>query len=154
MYDNLKVLHGLPKPGQKITFLKPIEKHWFTNVVEDQKFLEVGKEYTVRKTHLNSSSTYVWLNEIPVYDEGRDMPFFNLSDTSFEWESPELTECVFLGMSCRSALRVVNFYPDIGIEFDGEVYKEGTPMWVFECDVEDCDRIVKAYLKPEYNDNV
>jgi len=153
MYDNLKVLHGLPKQGQKITFLKPIDIHWFTNVVEDQKLLEVGKEYTVRKTRLNSSSTHVWLNEIPTYDEERDLPFFNLSKGTFEWDLPELKEEDFIGVQVRTAIIIQYFHPDIGIEFDGEVYKEGSPTWVFEYDTEYGEEITKAYLKPEYNDN-
>ena len=75
---------GFPNDGQKITFKEPIKIHWFTNVVGDQKLLEVGKEYTVRKTQLNSSSSFVWLEELESYDKERDMPFFNL--WSFTWE--------------------------------------------------------------------
>jgi hypothetical protein len=63
--------------GAKVKFSTPMSDHWFTNVVEDQKLLEVGKEYTVRKVEVASSATYVWLEEIPVYDSERDLPFFN-----------------------------------------------------------------------------
>jgi len=75
---------GFPKDGQKITFKKPTEMCWFKNVVDDQRYLAVGQEYTVRKTQLNSSSSYVWLEELEPYDTERDMPFFNL--WSFDWE--------------------------------------------------------------------
>ena len=76
---------GFPEDGQKITFVEPLTTHWFTNVVEDQlRYLAVGQEYTVRKTQLNSSSSFVWLEELEPYDEERDMPFFNL--WSFNWE--------------------------------------------------------------------
>lgn len=75
---------GLPKNGQKVVFTEPLTMHWFTNVVADQKLLEIGKEYTVRKTNLNSSSTYVWLEEIEAYDVERDLPFFNM--WCFDWE--------------------------------------------------------------------
>lgn len=63
--------------GTKVKFKTPMLAHWFTNVVEDQKLLEVGKEYTIKKVEVASSATYVWLEEIPVYDEERDLPFFN-----------------------------------------------------------------------------
>jgi hypothetical protein len=63
--------------GTKVKFVKPIEIHWFNNLVEDQKLLEVGNIYTVEKVEVASSSTYLWLQEIPIYDEERDLPFFN-----------------------------------------------------------------------------
>ena len=74
---------GFPKDGQKVIFKEPLTIHWFTNVVEDQKLLEIGKEYTVRKTQLNSSSSFIWLEELEPYDQERDLPFFNL--WSFSW---------------------------------------------------------------------
>jgi UDP-glucose 4-epimerase len=63
--------------GTKIKFVKPITKHWFSNVVEDQNLLEVGKDYTVEKVEVSSSSTFVWLQEFPIREEGRCTPFFN-----------------------------------------------------------------------------
>ena len=84
IFENDKEKMGLPKDGQKITFKWPSTHHWFKCVVEDQELLEKGKEYTVRKTQLNSSSAYVWLEEIPSYDEERDHPFFSL--WAFDWE--------------------------------------------------------------------
>ena len=75
---------GLPADGQKVTFKWPCEHAWFANVVDDQKLLVQDQEYTVRKTEINSSSSYVWLEEIEPYDAERDMPFFNL--LCFDWE--------------------------------------------------------------------
>ena len=75
----VKTLQILPlaAKGTKIKFVKPINQHWFYNVVNDQKFLEVGKVYTVDKVEMASSATYVWLEEIPIYDSERQLPFFN-----------------------------------------------------------------------------
>jgi hypothetical protein len=72
----LQILPLVPK-GTKIKFVKPIKIHWFTNVVEDQTLLEVGKDYTVEKVEMSSSSTFVWLQEFPLRAEGRYTPFFN-----------------------------------------------------------------------------
>lgn len=75
----VKTLQILPlaAKGTKIKFVKPINQHWFYNVVNDQKFLEIGKVYTVDKVEMASSATYVWLEEIPIYDSERQLPFFN-----------------------------------------------------------------------------
>ena len=75
----VKTLHILPlaAKGTKIKFVTPMIAHWFTNVVDDQKLLEVGKVYTVDKVEMASSATYVWLEEIPIYDSERQLPFFN-----------------------------------------------------------------------------
>ena len=75
---------GFPVDGQKVVFSEPLTIHWFSNVVQDQSLLEIGKEYTVKKTQLNSSSSFIWLEELEVYDDERDLPFFNL--WSFSWE--------------------------------------------------------------------
>jgi hypothetical protein len=84
VFENDKEAMGLPKDGQKITFKWPCEHGWFTNVVDDQKYLTKEQEYTVRKTQLNSSSAYVWLEELEVYDIERDLPFFSI--WAFDWE--------------------------------------------------------------------
>jgi hypothetical protein len=73
-----------PEDGQKVIFKEPLTIHWFSNVVQDQKLLELGKEYTVRKTQLNSSSSFIWLEEVEAYSIEQDLPFFNL--WSFDWE--------------------------------------------------------------------
>jgi hypothetical protein len=82
IFDNRKILHGFPKDGQKIKAITNKTNSWFLSVVEDTKKLEIGKEYTVLKTELNSSSSFVWLEEF-----GKDV-FFNIH--SFEWELPNL----------------------------------------------------------------
>ena len=78
-YRTCKTIHAMKTlpAGTKVKFKIPMLAHWFTNVVEDQKLLEIGKEYTIKKVEVASSATYVWLDEIPVYDEERDLPFFN-----------------------------------------------------------------------------
>ena len=83
MFEEDKERLEFPADGQRITFNHPCEFAWFDNVVDDQKLLVQGQEYTVRKTQLNSSSTYVWLEEIEVYNAERDLPFFNL--LCFDW---------------------------------------------------------------------
>ena len=83
IFESQKKDMGFPDDGQKVIFAKPLDNHWFINIVKDQDLLEVGKEYTVRKTELNSSSSYIWLEELEPYDINRDMPFFNL--WSFNW---------------------------------------------------------------------
>jgi hypothetical protein len=84
IYAKQKEKMGFPKDGQTVTFTTPVKFAFHNNVVADQDLLEVSKEYTVRRTQLNSSSAYVWLEEIPVYDEESDRPFFNL--WSFDWQ--------------------------------------------------------------------
>jgi hypothetical protein len=84
MFEEDKERLEFPADGQRITFNHPCEFAWFDNVVDDQKLLVQGQEYTVRKTQLNSSSTYVWLEEIEVYDAEGDLPFFNL--LCFDWD--------------------------------------------------------------------
>lgn len=63
--------------GTKVKFTKPIKIHWFKTLVEDQKLLGVGKEYTIKRVEVASSTAYVWLEEIPVYDDERNLPLFN-----------------------------------------------------------------------------
>lgn len=81
----------LPKLDQKVRFKKQPKFHFFTNVLEDSKMLNVGQEYTVRWIEVASSHTQVWLNEflpenINGYDSHR-RPYFSLND--FEWEDEE-----------------------------------------------------------------
>lgn len=152
IFDKYSILHGLPKVGQKITFVKPIFS-WFINVKEDSKKLIPGQEYTVRKTELNSSTTYVWLEEFPnIFDpndpnDGRDQPFFNM--VSFKWEKPELNLNDLIGFSVLE-ISTVNRSYGYGIDIDGESWYEGTPTIVIESETTNngLNRIVKkAYFK-------
>jgi hypothetical protein len=149
IFDKFKILHGLPEVGQKITFIKPTMS-WFINVREDSEKLIPGQEYTVRKTELNSSSTYVWLEEYPnTFDDGRDQPFFNM--TSFEWVKPDLNLNDLIGMSILDIYRLTYSYK-YGIEFDSKVWCDGDPMLVIEYDTitngsKTSDIITKAYFK-------
>lgn len=103
IFENYKILHGLPKKGQKIIFKGEKVFSWLTNVIEDSEKLIPGQEYTVRKTQLNSSSTYVWLEEFPnIFDpndpnDGRDQPFFSMH--SFKWELPEINPDELVGFT-------------------------------------------------------
>lgn len=82
-----KVKLKQPKVGEKIIFTKPTKWHWFTNVIEDEKLLEVGKEYTVKKVEIASSASYVYLEEfwddtIDEYYQNQKM--FNMH--AFAWD--------------------------------------------------------------------
>lgn len=131
LFDKHKVLHGLPLPGQKIKYTNPSKFCWFTNVLEDEKnLLELGKEYTVKKTQLNSSSTYVWLEEFwddSIDEYKQNQKFFNM--WAFEWDLPKLNLDDLVGLDIMQVLRLKH---DVGIMFDGEVQKEGSPMIVLE----------------------
>lgn len=93
MFDKYKILHGFPKVGQKVKYVKPTKVHWFKNVVEDENRLILLDEYTVSKTELNSSSSYLWLEEFP-QEKDNGTPFFNLG--AFDWiaEVPQASELV------------------------------------------------------------
>lgn len=76
-----------PKVGQKITFAKPSKWHWFTNVIEDEKLLTLGEQYTVKEVEIASSASYVYLEEF--WDDELDMycrnqKMFNMH--AFTWE--------------------------------------------------------------------
>lgn len=117
--DVMKMIHGLPVDGQKIKFTKPSEWGFFTSTIKDQDLLELNKEYTVKKTQLNSSSTYVWLEEIECYDTERDLPFYNLG--AFEWELPEIDLNLLISLGVRDCLHLHHFHK-IGIKFDEKFF--------------------------------
>lgn len=141
--DVIKMIHGFPKDGQKIKFTKPSEFGFFTTTIEDQKFLEVGKEYTVNKTQLNSSSSYVWLEEIECHDTESYVPFYNLG--SFEWVPPEIDLGQLVGVSVRQCL-FLRRYHKIGIKIDNEIVCHGTPMLILDYDQSN-DTVTKAYYE-------
>lgn len=82
LFEDRKEAMGFPKDGQKITYSKPTKVAWFKSVVDAEKLLTLGNQYTVRRTELNSSSSYVWLEEFP--EDDRNQPFFSL--WAFDWE--------------------------------------------------------------------
>lgn len=121
-FDKYKILHGFPKVGQKVKYVKPTKVHWFTNVVEDEKRLTLYDDYTVSKTELNSSSSYIWLEEFP-QEKDNGTPFFNLG--AFDWiaDIPQASELVgfsvldLFRLSGKTGCRVVKdtyevFYGD------------------------------------------
>ncbi len=122
LFENHKVLHGLPHVGQQIQFTRKTQS-WFTNVNEDQDKLVINQTYTVRKTQLNSSSTYVWLQEFPnIFDEndpsdGRDQPLFNLS--SFKWLPPSIDFDALIGLDARQCMYHLNRVYSVGIFLNG-----------------------------------
>jgi len=141
MFDKYKILHGFPKEGQKIRFLRTTMS-WFTNVMDDSKLLIEGKEYTVRKTQLNSSSSHVWLEEFPdINNDGRDQPFFNLA--SFEWEKPEIDMKDLIGYHFMDLTYLHDTY-GWSVLYNGR-YTEGSPKLMTELD--ENEEVTKAWLE-------
>lgn len=128
IFNKHKILHGFPKDGQKIKAITNETQSWFTNVKEDTKKLEIGKEYTARKTELNSSTSYVWLEEF-----GEDV-FFNIS--SFEWVLPEIDPNDLIGFFVLDS-HMLNYKYGIGIQWKDDIRCDGTPMLVVECENEE-----------------
>jgi hypothetical protein len=57
---------SFPNIGSKITYKGTPQYFWFRNIIEDaNNLLEIGKEYTISKTRLNSSWVSVVLEEFP-----------------------------------------------------------------------------------------
>ena len=139
IFDNRKILHAFPKDGQKIKSITNKTNSWFLSVVDDTKKLEIGKEYTVLKTELNSSTSYVWLEEF-----GKDM-FFNLH--SFEWELPELNPNDLIGFFISDLFSIHREY-GWGVQIGEDIRYEGTPMLLVECEHESyADHITSATFK-------
>ena len=128
LFDDRQFLHGLPVRGQKIKYVKPTKFAFHTNVIEDEKnLLELNKEYTVRRVELNSSSTYVSLEEFWV--EGLDEYRNNqkcFSMHAFSWEKPELDTSRLIGRDPRDCAPIHYSY-GYGVSLNGEIRYEGTP---------------------------
>jgi len=150
IFNSRKILHGLPKEGQKIKFTKPTKFALHTNVIEDEKLLELGKEYTVKKTELNSSSTYVYLEEF--WDDDMDMYRNNqkaFSMHSFEWELPEINLDELIGLGQTDMCMLSNTYK-VGVELNGETLYKGDPVLVIEVsDPSYRGHITKAFWKKD-----
>ena len=59
-------MHIFALKGFKVVVTEFSAKNGFGyDSVQVGKFLEIGKEYTVEKTEVHSSSTNVWLQEFP-----------------------------------------------------------------------------------------
>jgi hypothetical protein len=153
IFDDRQYLHGLPKPGQKVKYIKPTKFAFHSNVIEDEKnLLELGKEYTVHKVNLNSSSTYVILEEFYVQglDEYRNnQKCFNMH--AFEWELPEINLEQLIGDNPND-LSVLNRTYNIGITKNGKVWYPGERMLCIEHEIlteGQWPKITKAYWKNE-----
>ena len=129
MFDKYSVLHGLPLPGQKITFIAPASCGYFTTVIADEKTLLVpGQEYTVKKTNLNSSSTYVyleefWIEELDEYCNNQK----RFTMQSFKWEKPPVSMDDLVGFDVRD-LATLNRTYGYGLYIDDAVWLDGSPM--------------------------
>ena len=53
-----------PKLGEKLIAAKHLEWHWFTNVIENSKKLEIGKQYTIKSVDVLSSWCKIEIEEI------------------------------------------------------------------------------------------
>ena len=134
LFNNRKILHGLPKVGQKIVFRQPAKFAFFRATVDAEKnLLEIGKTYTVRDVQLNSSTTYVWLEEFTDPNV-----FFNMH--SFDWEAPEIQPEELIGFY-ESDLAILRYKYSVGVIINDEVRYEGSP--VYSLTVEN-GKIVKA----------
>ena len=116
LFKQREILHGLPNPGDKVTYTKPTKFAFFNNIIDDEKLLVIDKEYTVVKVQLNSSSTYVYLKEFWI--EGLDeyynnQQMFNMH--AFTWVEPLIDPKALIGLHCRDVLRLQHRY---NIEFD------------------------------------
>jgi hypothetical protein len=148
IFNSRKILHGLPKEGQKIKFVKPTKFAFHTDVIENEKLLEFGKEYTVKQTELNSSSTYVHLEEF--WDDDMDMYRNNqkaFSMGAFEWTLPEINPDELIGLSPIDMSILSKTY-GIGIEMDELPYIQGNPTLIVEYERIRW-RITKAFWKAE-----
>jgi hypothetical protein len=141
LFDKYKVLHGLPKVGQKIKFREAAKFAFLPQTAQSEfNLLEKGREYTVRDVELNSSSTYVWLEEFPE-ENGNDV-FFNMH--SFDWEPPALNPDELIGFY-SSDLSILRYKLNIGIEVNGELRYEGYPTLAVT--VNENEKIIKAEIK-------
>jgi hypothetical protein len=139
IFEKRKALHGFPKDGQKIEAITNKTNSWFLSVVRDTEKLEIGKEYTVLKTELNSSTSYVWLQEF-----GEDM-FFHLQ--SFKWELPKINPNDLVGFFV-SDMNTIHRKYGWGIQVGENIRYEGTPMLVVKCDYgSNADYITSAEFK-------
>lgn len=148
-FEKFKILQGLPLPGQKIVFTNPSKIHWFIDILENEKLLELGKEYTVKKTLLLSSATYVWLEEFwddsieeSIDEDDSNQKSFRLH--SFEWELPELNPKDLIGQDAYH-LHILSSTYNFTIKCNGKIEFEGDRVLVLETDEE--GTITTAYFE-------
>lgn len=120
------VLNALPKVGQKIMYSSPTEWSFHTNIKENEKLLEIGQKYTIRKYHIGGSTTYIELEEFhdPELDEyKKNQKMFSIF--AFTWDTPELNPNDLIGMcSFTVKTRLTEKY-QLDIDIDGELEEFG-----------------------------
>ena len=86
----------VPKSGEKITFKYPKTSDVFLDLLENQKLLEINKEYTLSYINfVDMDSSCVSLVEFPSLSETSKPPMFSL--TIFDWSGrPDSSKRVFL----------------------------------------------------------
>lgn len=126
LFDKYKILHALPRIGQKVKYTKPTTIHWFTSTVENEKDLVLGQEYTVRDTELNSSSTYIWLEEFPSTN-GDERGNKQFTVGSFSWEKTFPTPEELVGYNVRDLFRLQHSFDNVQVNHDTfELWKDGS----------------------------
>ena len=125
LFDKYQVFYNLPRPGTKVTFTKKTKFAFFKSTIENEDLLELGAEYTVKKVNLNSSSTYVYLEEF--WDENLDTYRFNqkaFNIGAFTWPEVGINPQDLVGFTVRDCY---SFCSDgkIGIKEGGELLFAG-----------------------------
>ena len=148
MFKTYEILHGLPKEGQKITYKNVTKFALHSNAIDNEALLTLGETYTVKKVNLNSSSTYVYLQEFhdDTLDEYRaTQKFFSMQ--AFEWEKPKIEPSDLVGFTARD-LRILNRVYGYGvILYSGYVTVMSDPPII--CNIDDNEFIVSAKYSNE-----
>lgn len=152
MNTDFNILLGMPKKGQKITYKEPTKFCFHTDVLENEKkLLELEKEYTVQKVSVNSSSTYVVLEEFydPDLDEYRNNQItFNLH--AFEWETPEFNPDDIIGFDMIMCKNLMRPPYEFGLKYLKEHYIGKGPTLVMEYDEEYFEKTKQLIVKKAY----
>lgn len=148
MFKQYEILHGLPKEGQKIVYKTPTKFALHRWAIDNEALLTLGETYTVKKVNLNSSSTYVYLQEFydDTLDEYREtQKFFSMG--AFEWEKPKIEPSDLVGFTARD-LRTLNRVYGYGIIlYPNFVHVMTEPPII--CSIDENEYIVSAKYQDE-----
>jgi hypothetical protein len=143
MFKTEEILHGLPREGQKITYNNVTKFALHRDAINNEKLLTIGESYTVKRVNLNSSSTYVCLEEfwIEGLDEYRNnQKIFNMH--AFSWEKPKIEPSDLIGLNVRR-LQALNRSYGYSIElFTGYIHVMTDSPII--CNIDDNQFIVSA----------